>query len=649
MSLNTPKSNERSFGTRDGAPLLNDRKLHLPEIRNPNLDPQGSGGGGASGGDFRSLILFTFLALAALMVFQFFKKPEQNAPPQQNQPTQQQAVQQTQQAAAPSSATTAATSKSAPAVPAVSASAETATTIENEKFRITFTNKGAQVQHWILKNYTDSSGKPLDMVQQQAASRFGQPLSLYTYDNALTTQLNTALYQASAVGQLLAPNSVTFHYAANGLDVVKTISFDTTYVVNIHVAVKRNGEPVRALAAWPAGLGDMEEFLAASGKRTTFSVPTSSELGWSINGKQDTQAAKKVSGDATLNQPYEYAALMDLYFAAAFLPDDPSRATLVTFHHTIDLPGDLSDPNSAKKPADVIGLAMGDESGDTRLRLYAGPKETDILNSVRAIGADGRPTGESLGSLIQYGWWGVIAKPLYLALRALHNLMGPGIDNWGWAIIIVTVIFNLVLLPTRIWTMKSSLKMMRIQPKVDALKKRYAHLKVNDPKRAEMNAEMMQLYKQEGVNMYGGCLPLILQMPLFFAYYRVLLNAVELRQAHWFWLHDLSMPDPLHLLPLLIILTMFLVQFITPSPGMDPMQRRMMAIMMPAIMGFTLWHFASGLALYWITGNIINLFMQIGINRSKIGKEMHDLAARRAAKKLTKGGNASPRVIQGRR
>jgi YidC/Oxa1 family membrane protein insertase len=625
----------------------------LPEIRNPNLESQGSGGGGASGGDFRSLILFTFLALAALMVYQYFQKPAANAPATQNQQSQQPASQSTQQASSP---TASGGSGSMPAsvagpVATVSASSETTTTIENEKFRIIFTNKGAQVEHWILKHYTDSSGKPLDMVQEQAASRFGLPFSLFTYDNALTTQLNSALYESSATGQVLAPNSVTFRYAAGGLDVVKTFSFDTTYVVSVHVNVKRNGEPVRALVAWPAGLGDMEEFLAASGKRTTFLVPTQSQLAWSIDGKQDTEAAKKVSGEATLEQPYEYAGLMDLYFATAFLPDVPSRATVVTFHHTIDLPSDLSDPNSAKKPVDVIGLAMGDQSGDTSLRLYTGPKETDILNSVRAIGADGRPTGEPLSSLIQYGWWGIIAKPLYLALRALHSMMGPGPNNWGWAIIIITVIFNLVLLPTRIWTMKSSLKMMRIQPRLDALKKKYANLKINDPKRAEMQAEQVAIMKEEGVNMYGGCLPLVLQMPLFFAYYRVLLNAVELRQAHWFWLTDLSMPDPLHLLPILIIGTMFLVQFITPSPGMDPAQRRMMAIMMPAIMGFTLWHFASGLALYWITGNIINLIMQVAINRSKIGKEMHEIAARRAAKKLGggKGGNVSPRVIQGRR
>jgi YidC/Oxa1 family membrane protein insertase len=176
--------------------------------------------------------------------------------------------------------------------------------------------------------------------------------------------------------------------------------------------------------------------------------------------------------------------------------------------------------------------------------------------------------------------------------------------------------------------------MMRIQPKVDAIKKRYAQYKVNDPKRAEMNTEMMALYKQEGVNMYGGCLPMLVQMPLFFAYYRVLQNAVELRQAHWLWLPDLSQPDPTHILPILIILTMFLTQYITPSPGMDPAQRRMMAFMMPVFFGFMLWHYASGLALYWGASNIIYLAMQITINQSHIGKEMHEIAARRAAKRI---------------
>jgi YidC/Oxa1 family membrane protein insertase len=237
---------------------------------------------------------------------------------------------------------------------------------------------------------------------------------------------------------------------------------------------------------------------------------------------------------------------------------------------------------------------------------------------------------QTIGSTSNFGWLTFIAKPLYLALLFLHD---HGIGNWGWSIIVLTVIFNLLIIWPRMMSMKSSLKMMRVQPKVDALKKRYAHLKLNDPKRAEMNAEMMALYKAEGANMFGGCLPLVLQMPLLFAYMSVLRNAVELHQAHWLWLTDLSLPDPLHILPLLIIGSMVFTQCITPAPGMSPSQRRMFAILMPAVIGFSLWRYASGLSLYWVTGNVINLLIQFAINRSELGKEMQTLAAKRSTRR----------------
>jgi YidC/Oxa1 family membrane protein insertase len=414
--------------------------------------------------------------------------------------------------------------------------------------------------------------------------------------------------------------------------------------------VKRNGQPVRALVEWPAGLGDMEEFLPSSTTRALVRISAQSQFAWSIDGKKDSMAAPKVSGNTTFDAPYEYAAVTDLYFAAAFLPDVPARATVVTLHNTIDLPTDLSDPNSQKKPADILGLAVGDQSGYTRLRIYAGPKAIDALASVHAIGNDGQQTGQSLEPLIQFGWLTILAKPLYLALRFLAEHVLPNTSgNWGWAIIIFTAVFNLIMLPTRLWSMKSSMKMMRVQPQVDVLKRKYANLKATDPKRAEMNTEMMALYKREGVNMYGSCLPMLPQLPLFFAYFRVLANVIELRQAHWYWLTDLSTPDPLHILPILIIVGMFLTQYITPSPGMDPTQRRMMAFMMPIFMGSFLWHYASGLALYWGTSNIINLAMQIGINYSPMGKEMHEIAARRAAKKNPPGQNRKDLPGKGKR
>jgi len=628
----------------------------LPEIQNPNLQTQGPGGG-SGGGDMRSTIAFTLVILVALLGYQYFFKSAPTPLPTPQTQSQSQGAQQAggqatpaqaepagaQASAAQSSATTPATT------PSIGAASESDITVENEVYKIVFTNRGARVKQWILKKYVDTAGKPLDMVQPQASDRFGYPLSLFTYPDApvSSAQLNNALYestvegaQPSSTGLVVAPASLTYHYAVNGLDVVKTFKFDSSYVISVEAAVKHNGAPVRSLVEWPAGLGDMEEFLPSSSTRSMVRTSASSLFAWSLDGKQDSIAAKKLSGNSTLVAPYSYAAVMDLYFAAAFLPENPSDATVVTLHNSIDLPGTLSDPTSAKTPADVIGLAVGDTSGDTHVRLFAGPKATDILASIHAVGADGKATGQSLEPLIQFGWMTVIAKPLYIVLRfmVLH-----GIGNWGWAIIVFTIVFSLVLLPTRFMMMKSSLKMMRIQPKVDEIKRRYAHFKVNDPKRSEMNTEMMALYKTEGVNMYGGCLPILLQMPLFFAYFRVLQNAVELRQAHWYWLTDLSNPDPLHILPILIILTMFLTQYITPSPGMDPAQRRMMAFMMPIMFGFMLWHYASGLALYWGTSNIINLGIQVSINQSKLGREMHEIASRRAAKK------SGSKTIQGKK
>jgi YidC/Oxa1 family membrane protein insertase len=277
--------------------------------------------------------------------------------------------------------------------------------------------------------------------------------------------------------------------------------------------------------------------------------------------------------------------------------------------------------NKLVVPAEDSRPANSNQAQSAALRIVAPPAV-----SAFAAASDTGANDRSLKSKVQFGWLTFIAKPLYFTLRFIYE---HGIRNWGWAIIFLTVIFNLLLLWPRMMSMKSSLKMMRVQPAVDALKKRYVHLKINDPKRTEMHAEMMALYKAEGATMYGGCLSMVLQMPLLFGYLRVLRNATELQHANWLWLTDLSKPDPLHILPILIIGTMFLTQYITPAPGMDPFQRRMLAILMPLIMGFSLWRYASGLALYWATGNLVNLTFQFLINRSKIGKEMRSITAKR--------------------
>ncbi|HEX8712163.1 MAG TPA: membrane protein insertase YidC [Terracidiphilus sp.] len=627
----------------------------MPEIHNPNLQSQGPGGG--SGGDMRSTMAFMLLVILLFFGYQYFfnkPKPETN-PPVQTQ-VQKEPAQSAPPAASPSprNAPASKTLQAAPnpSQPAISAASESQTTVENELFKIVLSNRGGNILHWYLKKYNDQNGKPLDMVQPQAAEKFGYPLSFFTYDDGLTKQLDQALYQVSiaggqraANGTLLAPASVTFRYSQNGLDAVKTIAFDSSYVISVDAKVMRDGSPVRALISWPAGLGDMDELAGSSTSlaRTMTFATAAAKFAWSIDGKDDSTKAAKVSGRATLTAPYNYAAVTDLYFAAAFMPDVPETTTVVTLHDTVELASNPGQANSKTKPVDVIGMAMGSTTGEDKLRLFAGPKETEVLSSIHSMASNGQPNGPSLAPLIQFGWFTVIAKPLYLWVRWLRHVMGPGINNWGWAIVIVGILLNLLTLPSRIMMTKSSLKMMRIQPKVDALKRKYAHLKFNDPKKTEMNTEMMQLYKTEGVSMTSGCLPMLIQMPLLYAIYEVLENAIELRQAHWYWLPDLSAPDPIYVLPILIIVTMFLVQYISPSPGMDPAQRRMMAFFMPVMFGFFMLHFPSGLALYWVVGNFINLIIQIWINNSSIGKEMHAIAARRAAKK--KGSLAQQRPL----
>ena len=185
--------------------------------------------------------------------------------------------------------------------------------------------------------------------------------------------------------------------------------------------------------------------------------------------------------------------------------------------------------------------------------------------------------------------------------------------------------------------MRSALKMQKIQPQMKALQEKYKKYKMNDPKRAEMNTEMAALYKEHGVNPVGGCLPLVIQMPFLIAFYGMLAVAIELRQAHWYWLHDLSGPDAIYVIPALILISTFAMQRLTPQAGMDQTQARMMMYIMPIFLFWISLRYASGLGLYWIVGNIIGFLQQMLINRTELGREMAALRAKQANKRALKG------------
>jgi len=262
------------------------------------------------------------------------------------------------------------------------------------------------------------------------------------------------------------------------------------------------------------------------------------------------------------------------------------------------------------------------------VRLYAGPKSLGVLESVPVPTVVGAP--QDLRSLVNFGFFGVIARPLFLWLKWTYEKV---VSNWGWAIVIQTLIINIALLPLRISSMKSALKMQRIQPQMNAIKEKYKKYSMRDPRRQEMNTEIGELMKREGVSPLGGCLPLVIQMPFLFAYYSMLGAALDLRHAHWLWIHDLSAADPYLILPIGIVITMLFTQRMTPQAGMDPSQQKMMNLMMPVMMGVISYRLAAGLCLYWSVGNLIMIAQQSVLNRTSLGHEMREMAAKRARKK----------------
>jgi len=498
------------------------------------------------------------------------------------------------------------------------ATAESQTVVENELYKIVFTNRGAQVKNWILKKYDDNNGQPLDLVNRNAAGTYGYPLALWTYDESLRNKVNSALYLASASGTLNAPAELVFEYSDAQVTVRKTFHFDKSYVLRVDSTVVSQGSAVAAYPVWPAGLGD----------QVSLTDYHASDFEYQYNSNTERVDIKKISGGNTLHVPFDWAGVTDGYFAAAFIPDDPQNTAVVTLRNSISVIKDLKSQELTA--TDVLGAAVGNPKGPTSERVYAGPKELRTLESISVPTITG--TDPDLRALVNFGWWGLIARPLFLWLRWTYSFIG----NWGWAICVQTLIINVALLPLRISSMKSALKMQKIQPQMNAIKDKYKKYSMRDPRRQDMNTEIGALMKQEGVSPVGGCLPMLIQMPFLFAYYSMLRSALDLRHAHWLWIHDLSSADPWHILPIGIIITMLFTQRMTPQAGMDPSQQKMMTFVMPLMLGIISWSLAAGLCLYWSEGNLIAIAQQYVMNRTSLGREMREMAEKRARKKEKK-------------
>jgi YidC/Oxa1 family membrane protein insertase len=600
----------------------------LADYKNPQQEP----------GAEKRLMLVFLLTFVVLIIFQpLLKKylPQSLAPAkpaaEQSKPASPTAPPNATASSAPLATAIVARSGSGlttTAPEAKQAAAESETVVESDLYRITFTNRGAQVKSWILKKFNnDAQNGPVDLVNTEASPKFGYPLSLYTYDEGLRNKLNSALYVASSQGQQNAPAHITFEYADSDVVVRKTFSFDQTYVLKVETSVQYKGNTVFAAPAWPAGFGDELSPASFAVARIDYHNDASTERSTFIFPSYISRlAVKNVSGGNTLRGEFEWAGTGDQYFTAVFIPDDPTGVGLVTLRNQIEVPQKPGSNDLTK--VDVLGAAVGGFSGPTTERMYVGPKE---LSALDAVSIPTIHTGNpNLRGVVDFGRLELIARPLFLWLRWTHDHV---VANWGWAIVIQTLIIAVALLPLRITQMKSMLKMQRVAPQIKAIQEKYKKYSLKDPRKAAMNEEISSLYKKEGVNPAGGCLPLLIQMPFLFAYYSMLRDALDLRHAHWLWIHDLSARDPYFLLPILMVISMFAMQKMTPQAGVDPAQQKMMTVMMPLMMGFIFFNLAAGLNLYYAESNLIQMAQQAVMNRTSLGREMREMMEKRARKK----------------
>jgi YidC/Oxa1 family membrane protein insertase len=588
----------------------------LTEYRNPQNEP----------GSDKRMLLALLLVFIVLGVMQYFM-PKPKVPQQENSQQQAQPSPVAKQTPV-STATSAPVAKSTPApavakVPVKTAAAETEAVLENENYRVTFTNRGASVKSWILKKYKDDAGKPFDLVNQTVAPQLGNPLSFFTFDKDLEKKLNEALYvrgEANSGGT----GALTFEFADGDVVARKTFRADKEYILSVETEVVQNGQRVQAFPQWSSGLGDQLAPVSFTKAKVDYQQGNTIERkdpssGGMFSGK------KWIVGGQTVPGPFDWAAVADQYFAVAFLPDNPKDTMLVTLNSEAEVPKNPDKPNEGKGNANVVGVALGNTNGPTRMRIFGGAKAVDLLESVQS-----HPGGPDLRGIYDFGTFSFIARPLFLWLKWTYQ---HWIYNWGWAIAFLTLVITMALLPLRISSMKSSLRMQRIQPQMKAIQEKYKRYSLTDPRRADMQKEMSALYKKEGVNPVGGCFPLLLQMPFLFAFYSMLNNAIELRQATWLWVHDLSMPDPLHILPIIIIVAMFVQQKSAPQGGMDPAQQKILAFMGPMMFGAFSWGMPAGLSIYLALSTLLGWAQQTVINRSELGQQVRKTIEKRNARK----------------
>jgi YidC/Oxa1 family membrane protein insertase len=496
-------------------------------------------------------------------------------------------------AAAPEKPAAKAGAAATPKAGQISSDPQPAYIVDTDLFRVSFSNQGGTLRSWVLKKFKGNDDRQLELVNPVAGIEY--PFSLYFPGQAATSKLNWAWYKQTGDADGLG---VTFEYSDGSQSVRKQFRFEkSSYMARISTEVTTDGKPTPHGIEWRGGFGDLTIPLPSSNTITLYFDTAANKL-------QDAGAKAARNGPATVSGNFSFTGVADKYFAAVFLPEGAPAVEQTTF-------GDWCRTPLEEKPQDFAGVAVS--GGDTNhFRLFVGPKDLQLLKKVEP----------KLEQVVNFGGWipGIeyLAKPLFLFVDWANNSF---VHNFGWAIVIVTVIINFAMFPLRLTSMKSARKMQALKPQIDVINAKYKNVGISDPKKAEQNQEVMDLYKRHGVNPMGGCVPMLLQMPFFFAFYKVFTVSVEMRGATWLWVTDLSQAEhlPIKLLPIIMIVTQFLMQKMTPQANVDPNQQKMM-YMMPLIFGFMFYQLPSGLVLYYLTSNLVNMGQQWFFNHTNTAR-----------------------------
>jgi len=536
----------------------------------------------------KRVFLAIVLSFGILAVYQTYIVPPPAPPAATSSPTPQAPSALTPPTAAPNAA---------PAVPPpvalVADAAARDIVVDTDAIRAVFSTEGAALKSWRLKKYFDAQGEPLELVPEGLPPSYSHPFTLATDNDAVSTVLLSAKFRPSAEGPLSlgsAPGTLSFEYQdASGLAARKSFHFQPDghpYIVNVDASVDMQGvaRPVTIKMGPALGVG------FSTGGRMTTSYPPAAVL-------HQNGSVSRPSANALLEQPIydgtlRFAGVGDHYFLSAAVPG--TRPVRVEFQPVVlpTLEADAKETGVAQRT--FVSYSVG-TTGAMNMPFFLGPKDFDILKAVDT----------QLVRAIDFGMFAWLVVPLLQSLKWINGYVG----NFGWSIIILTILLNAIMFPLRHRSMVSMKKMQEIQPEVKAIQKRYEKFKLTDPERQKMNTETMALYKQRGVNPASGCVPMLLTMPVLFGFYAMLAVAIELRGAPFIgWIHDLAKMDPLFITPVLMGGTMFVQQRMTPTTA-DPAQQKIFMFMPIIFTGMFLWA-PSGLVIYWLMSNIMTIGQQ---------------------------------------